>query len=154
MNNASFALPGPRDSVLVAKWCQLILSTLGLTFSLFLMVMHLWSVRRKTLKEMLKVGNRWRIYIFFTCMSAFIASLLVLLLSVVSWNAANISRCIIIPNYIAVFFVIMRQFSGLTLWSRALVVHEGLRLGSFKLRLFRIVIYGSITIGVWVIFGW
>lgn len=154
MNNASFGLTEPRSSITVAKWFQFSICLGGLGLCCFLIGMHIWSVRRKSWSELVLLRNRWRIYLFLTCVFSMLSSILVFLMSAVNWTTSNINSCIVIPNYIAVFFVMMRQCSGLTLWSRALVVHDGLRLESAKLRLYRIALYASLTVGVWIIFGW
>lgn len=153
-NYSDFSLH-PRPDVVAAKWVQAIASGIVLGIYIFLGVCHSVTLQAMKPGQVFLSTNRWRIYLAMSTCTSVILQVLIGLMSWNRWDTTGESQaCTNIPTWIAFFFVLTRQTSGLTLWSRAKVVHDGLRMKSKKLRLIRIALFISITVVVWIIFGW
>ena len=81
------------------------------------------------------------------------AAILVTLSAALDWSSAP-GACSVVPSYIAMCFVLFREFIGLFLLQRAHLVQEVLANNSSVWRAFRRLMVFSITVGVWAVFGW
>ena len=129
------------------------LASLGISIGGFFIICHVISMCSLRSGELSKRQNRWRIYIFFVSLCFVAAMSLVGTMVWADWRVSSAS-CALTSSFLTMLFVNFRQFSGLVLYARAVVVHDGLRLKNSNLLMFREFLWYSITIGVWIVFGW
>lgn len=145
----------PRPEVQPPKMWLTVLEVINVVIGVTLVTCHVINISAMKRGEIWKPTHRWLLTL------AMVAFLLIPCSTLggstvwIDWSASDEpDRCIQIPKYIAMTYVVLHQFFGLTMYERAKIVHEGLKIKSRVIFWFRIVLLINLTFGVWVVFGW